>query len=134
VVVHLQGKAGSLGSWVVERVRLHAPLILVKLQDIDSLEQAVTVREAIVSVAEHQLPPLQDGEFYYSQVIGLTVLTTAGEKIGTIAQVFFSGGHDVWVVRHGKQEHLIPVIDEIVRSIDISSGQAIIEPIAGLLE
>jgi 16S rRNA processing protein RimM len=106
----------------------------VKLQGIDSLAQAQALRESIVSVAETELAPLHDGEFYYCQVIGLKVRTPAGEELGTIVQVFFSGGHDVWVVRRGKEEYLIPVTEEIVRSIDIPGGQAIIEPLAGLLE
>jgi 16S rRNA processing protein RimM len=106
----------------------------VKLQEVDSLTQAQALRESIVSVEETQLAPLHDGEFYYCQVIGLKVRTHAGKELGTITQVFFSGGHDVWVVRHGKEEYLIPVTEEIVRSIDIPGGQAIIEPIAGLLE
>jgi len=105
-----------------------------KLQGVDTLNQAQALRESVVSVAETELAPLQDGEFYYCQVIGLKVRTGAGNELGTIAQVFFSGGHDVWVVRQGKEEYLIPVTEEIVRSIDIPGGQAIIEPIAGLLE
>jgi 16S rRNA processing protein RimM len=108
--------------------------VLVKFQGVDSLPQAQALREALVTVEEGWLAPLREGEFYYYQVIGLTVRTPTGEHLGTIDQVFFSGGHDVWVVRRGKEEYLIPVIEEVVRSIDIPAGQAIIEPIVGLLE
>ncbi len=130
----VQGKTGPGRSYTVTSVRPHAPCILVKLQGVDSLAQAQALREALVLVEETQLAPLQEGEFYYCQVIGLKVRTQAGEELGTIVQAFFSGGHDVWVVRHGKEEYLIPVTEEIVRSIDLPSGQAIIEPLAGLLE
>ena len=130
----VQEKTGPGRSYTVTNIRPHAPGVLVKLQGVDSLARAQALRESIVSVAETELAPLGDGEFYYWQVIGLKVRTQAGEELGTIVQVFFSGGHDVWVVRRGKEEYLIPVIEEIVRSIDIPRGQAIIEPIAGLLE
>jgi len=134
LTVFLQGKTDPACAYTLESVRPHAPFVLVRLQGVNSLDQARALRDIVVSVEEDLLPPLQDGEYYYYQVIGLKVCTTASEQIGTIAQVFFSGGHDVWVVRQGKKEYLIPVTDEIVRSIDIPGGQAIIEPIEGLLE
>lgn len=134
LAVSLQGKTGPAGWYTVESVRPHAPFVLLRLQGITSLEQAQTLRDAILSVEEGLLPPLQEGEFYYYQIIGLQVWTTAGERVGTIAQVFFSGGHDIWVVRQGKKEYMIPVTEEIVRSIDIPGGRVIIEPIAGLLD
>jgi 16S rRNA processing protein RimM len=85
-------------------------------------------------VEESILPPVQEGEFYYYQVIGLHVRTTAGRDIGVISRVFFSGGHDIWVVQQGEKEYLIPVTEEIVRVIDIPGGHAVIEPLDGLLD
>ena len=134
LTVWVQDKAGRSESYCVTSVRPQAPCLLVKLQGIESLDQAQALRESIVSVEEIQLAPLRDGEFYYYQVIGLKVHTLAGDEVGTIVQIFFSGGHDVWVVRQGQKEYLIPVTEEIVRSIDIAGGQALIEPPAGLLE
>lgn len=130
----IQDKTGSSRAYGVTSVRPQAPGLLVKLHGVDSLAQAQALRASSVLVEETQFAPLRDGEFYYWQVIGLKVRTQTGEELGTIAQVFFSGGHDVWVVRQGEEEYLIPVTEEIVRSIDIPGGQAIIEPIAGLLE
>jgi 16S rRNA processing protein RimM len=132
--VWVRDKAGLAYPYCVTSVRPQAPCVLLKLQGVESLTQAQALRESIVSVEETQLAPLGDGEFYYYQVVGLKVRTQAGDEVGTIAQVFFSGGHDIWVVRRGQKEYLIPVTEEIVRSIDIADGQAIIEPIAGLLE
>jgi 16S rRNA processing protein RimM len=119
--------------FIVESVRPHAPFLLIRFQEVTSLEQAQELRNAVVSVEERWLPPVRGEEFYYYQVIGLKVLTTTGEDIGRIAQVFFSGGHDVWVVRQDKKEHLIPVTEEIVHSIDIAGGHVVIEPMEGLL-
>jgi 16S rRNA processing protein RimM len=134
LTVCVQDKTGASRLYCVTSVRPQAPCLLVKLQGIDTLAQAQALRESTVSVTETQLAPLRDGEFYYCQVIGLKVRTRTGKELGTIAEVFFSGGHDVWVVRQGEEEYLIPVTEEIVRSLDIPGGQAIIEPIAGLLE
>jgi 16S rRNA processing protein RimM len=134
LTVFLQDTHGQSRAYTVERARPRAPFVLVKLAGVDSIDHAQTLRELTVTVAETSLPPLEVGEFYYYQVIGLTVRTTAGVDVGKISQVFFSGGHDIWVVHHGKKEYLIPVTEEIVRLIDIPNGQVIIEPLEGLLE
>ena len=134
LTVLLQDAQGQLYTHKVVRARPRAPFVIVKLDGVDSIDHAETLRDMTVAVEETVLPPLEDGEFYYYQVIGLTVRTTTGMNIGEIAQVFFSGGHDIWVVRQGEKEYLIPVIEDIVRSIDIPAKQAIIEPLAGLLE
>lgn len=132
-IVFLQGTEGDIRSLTVGSVRRHAPFLLVRFQEVVSLEQARELRNAVVSIEERWVPPAHEGEFYYYQVIGLNVLTTDGESIGQIVKVFFSGGHDVWVVHQDKKEHLIPVTEEIVRSIDIPRGCVIIEPMEGLL-
>jgi len=134
LTVWVQDKTGPSQAYTITQVRPHAPCLLVKFQGVDSRSQAQALRNTTLSVAEALLLPLQDGEFYYYQVIGLKVQTPAGKQLGTIAQVFFSGGHDIWVVQRGQEEYLIPVTEEVVRAIDIPGGNVIIEPIAGLLE
>jgi 16S rRNA processing protein RimM len=135
LTVFLQDAQGQLlHTHTVVGARPRAPFVIVTLDGVDSIDQAETLRDLTVAVEETVLPPLEDGEFYYYQVIGLTVRTTAGTDIGEITQVFFSGGHDIWVVRQGAKEHLIPVIEDIVRSIDIPGKLAIIEPLPGLLD
>ena len=134
LTVFLQDAQEQLYTHRVDGVRRRAPFVIVKLTGVDSIEHAETLRDMTVAVEETILPPLEDGEFYYYQVIGLTVRTTTGTDIGEIVKVFFSGGHDIWVVRQGEKEYLIPVIEDIVRSIDIPGRQAIIDPLEGLLE
>jgi 16S rRNA processing protein RimM len=134
VTVFLQGKDGGVRSLTIESVRPHVRFLLVRFQGVTSLEQARELRDMTVAVEEQALPPLHDGEFYYYQVEGLPVFTHSGELIGSIAQVFFAGGHDIWVVRRGKKEYMIPVTEEIVRSIDIPGRRIVIEPLEGLLE
>jgi 16S rRNA processing protein RimM len=134
ISVSLQGQNSLACRYTIESVRPHASFLLLKLQGVDSREQAYALRGSVVLVEETLLPPLQEGEFYYYQIKGVRVLTTSGECIGTIADVFFSGGHDIWIVRQDQKEYMIPVIDEVVRSLDIQGRQAIIEPLPGLLE
>lgn len=133
LTVQLQDRGGHTTPARVTRLRPRPPFLLVAFAGVDSREQAAALCGHTLAVHEHQLPPLQDNEFYYYQVLGLAVLTTAGHQLGTVRHVFFSGGHDVWVVRQGRKEYMIPVTRNIVRSIDLAGRQAVIEPVDGLL-
>lgn len=134
ITVSLQGKAGEVRALFVEGVRPQPPFLLLRFQGVSALEQAQTLRESVLAIAADLLPPLAEGEFYYYQVVGVPVFTSAGECLGEISQVFFSGGHDIWVVQQGEKEYMIPVTEEIVRSIDLPGRRIVIEPLEGLLD
>jgi 16S rRNA processing protein RimM len=96
--------------------------------------QAEALRGAIVMVAAAALPPTTSREFYYFQAVGCEVLTTTGVSVGTIEEVFFTAANDVWVVRDHSAEHLVPVIEDIVKEIDLTGRRVIIEAVPGLLD
>jgi 16S rRNA processing protein RimM len=105
-----------------------------ELEGVDTVEQAQALRGAELHVCIDDLPPAQEREFYYFQVIGLHVETTDGQSLGEIHEVFFNGSNDVWVVKGETGEVLVPVIEDVVRRIDLEQGRAIIDAIPGLLE
>ena len=59
---------------------------------------------------------------------------TDGSRLGAIEEIFSNGANDVWVVRDGEREFLIPVIEDVVKSIDFAARRVTIEPIPGLLD
>jgi tRNA (guanine37-N1)-methyltransferase len=81
-----------------------------------------------IVVRAAELPPPGEDEFYYHEVAGFRVETTAGEPVGTIEETFPTGLNHVWVVRDGEREHLIPVIADVVRAIDRPARRVVIEP------
>lgn len=132
--VTLRKKDASEDRLELIQVRPHASCVLLKFAGIDSRNRAEALRESILLVEETDLPQLQTGEFYYRQVIGLPVQTMRQEPIGTIAEVLTTPGHDVFVVRNGEKEYLIPVVEEVIRKIAIEDHLVIIDPPEGLLE
>jgi 16S rRNA processing protein RimM len=134
VTVFLRLRSTTLTAYRVEEAQPHKLFILLKLEGVDSMEAARALVSATLAVKEQDLLPLAEEEFYHYQVIGMEVITTSGTRLGTIKEVFFTGSHDVWVIRQGEKEHLIPVIDEVVRSLDIPGKKAIVEPLEGLLD
>jgi 16S rRNA processing protein RimM len=118
----------------VETIRPHRRGVLMKIVGIDSRTDAERLVGSMLSVPETALPPLGEHEFYYYEVIGFRVETATGAHVGTITDTFHTGSNDVWVVRAGDHEHLIPVIADVVRRIDRSHGTVVIEPIEGMLD
>ena len=132
VVLSREGEPAS--SLRVEGVKRRGPFVLVKLEGIDSKDQAQALIGSSLAASERDLPPLASGEFYHYRLIGTEVHTTEGERVGSIQAVFSTGAHDVWVVRRGSREHLIPVVEGIVQSLDIQGKRAIIKALEGLLD
>jgi 16S rRNA processing protein RimM len=84
-------------------------------------------------VARASLPPTKPREFYYFQAIGCQVFLTDQTPLGIIAEVFSNGANDVLVVREGRREILVPVIEDIVKSIDLDSRRVVVESVPGLI-
>lgn len=88
-----------------------------------------------IEIEETELPPLPEGEWYIDEVIGLQVLTTAGDTIGEVTEVLRTGSNDVYIVRRpGKRDALIPALNEIVLEIDVEAKRMVIDPVPGLLD
>ncbi|MCG3056595.1 ribosome maturation factor RimM, partial [Escherichia coli] len=85
-------------------------------------------------VSEDQLSELEDGEFYFHEIIGCIVKTEEGQELGKIKEILIPGANDVWVVK-GKdgKEILIPYIDAVVQEIDVENKEIIITVMEGLL-
>jgi 16S rRNA processing protein RimM len=127
------------GSAIEERrlrsvQRLNRATLKIALDGIDDANAAEVFKGAFVLVAEGDLPPAAPGQFYYYQVLGCEVVTTAGDRLGVVAEVFSTGANDVWVVRDGDREVLAPVIEDVVQSLDLAARRIVIKAIPGLLD
>jgi 16S rRNA processing protein RimM len=108
--------------------------VLLTLEGPTDRNAAEALVGARVLVAATALPPLGENEFYYHEVEGLQVVTTDGRVLGEVVETFSTGANDVWVVRDGAREYLIPVIADVVRAIDRSGRRIVISPMRGLLD
>jgi 16S rRNA processing protein RimM len=118
----------------VHSVRPHKRVILVVLEGCDSIEQAEVHVGADACIARSELPVLGPDEVYHFELIGMTVVTTSGEELGTVAEVMAAGSSDVCVVRNRAREHLIPMVADVIQQIDRVGQRLVIEPVPGLLD
>jgi 16S rRNA processing protein RimM len=112
----------------VQRSRWSRGLVYLALSGIDSRNAAEELRDALLEVPEGELTLLPEGQYYRFQVIGLEVCTPEGRSLGRVAEILPTGSNDVYVVRGGPRELLIPAIEDVVREVDLKGGRLVVEP------
>ncbi|KEP27872.1 ribosome maturation factor RimM [Bacillus zhangzhouensis] len=129
-----QGQKDSLKVTVASH-RQHKQFDLLTFEEIGSLNEAEQLKESILKVEKEHLGSLDEGEFYFHQIIGCEVYDEQDKLIGQIKEILTPGANDVWVVeRKGKKDALIPYIPSVVKKIDISSKTIHIEVMEGLID
>ncbi|MDX1439060.1 MAG: ribosome maturation factor RimM [Rubricoccaceae bacterium] len=131
--------AESAEEFAVQQARLQPLkgriLVLLKLQGIDDREAADEFRNARVYAREEDLPPLQEGEVYVHDLIGLSVInTTTQETIGTVADILEGAQNLLIVSREDQADVLIPDVPEIVLDVDLTKKVILVDPPEGLIE
>lgn len=116
----------------VQGTRLHKGQALVKLVGVNDRDAADTLRGQWVYVAMEDALPLAEGEYYQHQIMGLLVVTDAGEELGRVAEILETGANDVYVVRGRVGELLLPAVDEVVLSVDLEAGRMTVHVPEGL--
>ncbi len=117
----------------VEGVRFHREAAIIKLAGCDDRNAAEALRGLLVHIPLEDAIPLEEGEYYYFQVVGVEVFTDQGEHLGQVVDVMETKANDVYVVRGPRGEILIPAVEDIVRELDLTARRMVIVPISGLL-
>ncbi|MBK8985860.1 MAG: 16S rRNA processing protein RimM [Chloroflexi bacterium] len=117
----------------VEAARLHQNLVLLKLAGYDDRDAADSLRGMWLQVPESEAIPLEEGEYFLYQLIGLAVFSDEGEHLGELTQVLETGANNVFVVTKEKQEILLPDIEDVIVDIDFDNGRITAHLLPGLL-
>lgn len=86
-------------------------------------------RHALLQVPESELPELEEGEYYRFQLIGLTVVDTAGAVLGTVSELIETGATDVYIVKPAEgPDILLAATDDVVKSVDLVAKRIVVDP------
>ena len=127
-------KEGDRTPHEIESSKRHGRQILVKLRAVDGIDDARKWVGATLCVDAAALGPLEPGQYYHFQVVGLEVYALQGERIGVITRVWSTPGGELYVVQGTTKEFLIPAVKEIIEKVDFAAGRVIINPPEGLLD
>ena len=128
------GDDGVSVEAVLEKVRGQGGRWIVKFKDFKTIEQAQDLVGRSLEVYREDFQSLPEGEYYWFQIEGLQVFDEEGRYYGTVNEIIVTGSNDVYVVQDGDKELLLPMIDSVVKSIDLKENKLIFHIIEGLLE
>lgn len=108
---------------------------ILKFKDVEKIEDIESYKGCDLLVSRENAIPLNEGEHYVADLIGLSVITDEGEKLGIVKDVFKTGSNAVYVVKREEQKDLlIPQIPDCVLEINIDEGFVRVHLMDGLLD
>jgi len=134
----LATEPAAAGPLTIGGTRWHSGRLLVSFDGVPDRSAAQELGGVLLTVESDDLEDLSDtGEYRDHQLVGLTVLTSAGERVGTVSDILHHG-QDLLVIkgdgpRQGA-EILVPFVAALVPEVDLPGGRLVIDPPPGLLE
>jgi 16S rRNA processing protein RimM len=123
----LAGPQGWTGHEVVE-ARMHGGAIIAQVTGIVTREEALARKGSDVGVPRDSLPPPAEGEAYWADLDGLSVVNRAGVALGTVVELRDNGAHGLLRVRGGDgRDRLIPYVPAIVDSVDFDERRIVVD-------
>lgn len=130
----LRSSDGTTKSLTIKSVTVHGSCFLLALSGFDNINQVTGLVGGELCLERSQLPQPEEDEYYWCDLIGLKVLATDGNYLGTIADIIETGANDVYVVKSGSREYMIPATASVINEVNIKEGFMTVTPLEGLLE
>jgi 16S rRNA processing protein RimM len=121
----------------VERmeVKSHGEDVVARLVGVVDRNAAEALKGNTVQIPRSHFPPLDDGEFYWVDLMGLPVTNLAGESLGIVRDLMDNGAHPILRVAAPevpaeellKHERLIPFVDQFVKEVDVKAGKIVVD-------
>jgi 16S rRNA processing protein RimM len=102
------------------------------IEGIEDRNAADALRGLSIFLPYDSLETLPEGEYYWEDLIGLSVVTEDGKPLGQIESIFPTGSNDVYVCKEGGREILLPAIAEVILSVDIQAGTVVVRLLKGM--
>ena len=118
----------------VESVRFHRGQALLKIDGYNSRQDAAELRSMWLQVPYDEGIPLEEGEYYLFEAVGLAVYTDEGDYLGKVTEVIETRANNVFAVQGPQGEILLPEIAEVIQEIDFDSRRVTVHLLPGLIQ
>lgn len=135
-LIMLNEESGATLEVKIISSRAHKNVYILKLEGFDDINIVEKYKGWVLKVSESELVPLDEGEYYYHEIIGCSVVTEEGEELGTISEILSPGANDVWVVDRPKakgKQLLLPVIDDVLVKVNVKEKLVTVRLMEGLI-
>jgi len=127
-------KRGILRRFEVREVNIREKAIIISLEGIRDRDAAQRWAGSEVLIHRQDLPPLEEDEYYWEDIIGLKVYSVEGEYLGEVVNILPTGSNDVYEVRGPKGEMMLPAVSDVIKQIDLEGGRILVDIPGGLSE
>lgn len=124
----------KLVPFFIESLDITPKKVILKFEDVDTLEAAGELSGKALYLPLSALPPLSGKAFYYHEIIGFTVIDAAFGEVGPIKEVVTNSSQDLIVCEHQGREILIPVSDEFIERLEREEKQLHLALPEGLIQ
>ena len=133
------GKTVYVGSenkpLTISTRRSHNEGLILGFEDITTPEEAGKYRNRVLSILASEAHALQEGEYYFHDLLGLRVINESGESLGTLTEIIETGANDVYIVMDPEgTELLIPAIPDVVLDVDLNAKKMMVRLLPGLMD
>ena len=117
----------------IEGIKYQKNNIIVKFREINSIDEAQGYKNSVLYLQKEEMGELPENVFYIADLLDCEVFSETGEKIGVLCDVFSTGSNDVYdIKRENAKNLLVPIIEGVVKSVDIADKRIIIRIPEGL--
>lgn len=120
-------KKGIKKDFTIRFAKQNNRTLLLSLEGITSRNYMEELVGSELSVKREKLPALNEGEYYWCDIIGLLVFNEKNIYMGRVESIISTGSNDVYVVKNSDDEELVPAIESVVKKIDLEKKKIIIE-------
>ena len=117
----------------IKSSRWHNQILLLGFEGVNDRNQIEALRDQLIS-SEVDLSALAPGEYHYQQLIGCQVYLQNNELVGQVSEVVKLPGQDLLSVDKNGSQVLIPMVKQIIISIDVLEKKIVVNPPEGLLD
>ena len=128
--------SGAVTELHVTQARAGGKFVLVKCKEVNSVEEAEKLKGADLFVSREDAIPLEEGEYFVADLIGLSIEDEDGKEIGTLKDVISAPANDVYVMQHHERnkEILLPAIKQCILRVDMERRVMTVHLLDGLLD
>lgn len=118
----------------IEKVGYVKGNVLLQFKNYLNINDVEKFKNLDLWINEEDKVELPKDSYFLSDILGLEVHLKEGDHLGTVVDILQPGANDVYVIKDGKKEYLIPAIKDVVIEVDISENKMVIDPIDGMLD
>lgn len=108
--------------------------VLLHFKNLENINDVEKFKNWVIWIDEKDKVKLPKDSFFLDDIIGLEVFLEDGTSVGIVKDILQPGANDVYVVKDGKKEYLIPAIKDVIKEVNLEEKRMIIDPLEGTLE